>query len=224
MRKLRLLLSIFLLTSGSLILKAQDKEVAVGLRAGHNAVFGGFAAASLEATHTFGNDFAVYGGIQYNTIGKTALETRPTYDISLKWGKITVESLITYSHLSSISNFTAGVGAALDSRAASARLGYYYRIYGGPGSRIQEPFNLYYEFRAHLLRKVEDWNLDFVITNCETFELERHYQPSLMAEGSFYPTGKLGISFGIGYKPVGSFHISADYYQSYLKTGVCYRW
>lgn len=213
-----------LLALSSSILNAQDDEFFVRLRAGHNAAFGAFAAISLETDQTFNGNFAVNGGIQYNTIGKSSIEARPAYNIPFEWGMVSVESILAYTNLSSVNSFAAGAGALLDSRNVSLRLGYYYRLYGGRGDIIKEPFNVYYDFRAHFLRKIDDWNLDLAITNCEIFELERHYQPSFMIEGTYYPTSKLGISFGIGCKPSGIFNISADYYQSYLKTGICCRW
>ena len=196
----------------------------LGVRGGYNASFGGYGAISLETTQPLGRNFSINGGLQYNTIGKTSLEARPAYNIPFDWGKLSVESIITYNRLTSVNNFTAGIGAALDYKAISAKLGYYYRLFGGNAGTITEPFNLYYELRLHCLRNVEKWDFNLAITNCEIFDLERHYQPSFIAEGRYYPTSKLGIAFGIGYKPSGMFHISADYYQTYLKTGLCYRW
>lgn len=224
MCKLGYLFLILVMAFCPLVLSAQDDEVMMELRAGHNAVFGGFAAVSIITDKTFCGDFSVRGGVQYNTIGKTTLEACPAYNMSFEWGRLSAEAILEYSNLSSINNFAIGAGASLDSRSLSARLGYYYRLYCGKGGEIKEPFNVYYELRAHLLKKVINWNLDLVITNCGIFELERHFQPSFIAEGRFYPTSKLGISFGIGCKPSGMFNMSADYYQSYLKTGVCYRW
>lgn len=224
MRKFRYLFFVLFLVISPLILNAQDDELRLGLRAGHNAAFGGFAAVSLETLQTFCGNFSVNGGLQYNTIGKTALEARPAYRIPFKCGDFYVEALVSYSNLSSMNSFAAGAGAKLDFRFVSGRLGYFYRSYFGHGGRIEEPFNIYYDFRAHFLRKVENWNLDLVVTNCEMFDLERHYQPTFIAEGSFFPTSNLGISFGVGCKPSGMFHLSAGYYQSYIKTGVCYRW
>ena len=223
MNRIRLFL-LLILVSSPFILNAQNDEVKVGLRAGHNAAFGGFAAVSIEAVQRFCENFSLGGGLQYNTIGRTTLETLPSYNIPFDWGRLSVESLITYTCLSSINNVTAGAGVAIASKDVSGRLGYYYRIYCGKGGKITEPFNIYYELRTHFLKRIENWILDIVITNCEAFELERHFQPSFIAEGCYSPTSKLGISIGLGCKPSGMFNMSADYYQSYLKTGVCYRW
>ena len=74
-------------------MNAQNDEVKVGLRAGHNAVFGGFAAVSLETIQTLGANFTLGGGLQYNTIGKTTLEVLPAYNIPFDWGKLSVEGI-----------------------------------------------------------------------------------------------------------------------------------
>ena len=222
--KVRLVLMLYLLTFCPFAIKAQDDEVMARLQAGHNAAFGGFAALSLESVMSFCEKMSVCGGVQYNTIGKTAVEIRPAYHVNLDWGKLSAEALATYTNLTQVNCLSVGAGACVDSKSISGRLGYYYRLFGGGGSTITEPFNIYYELRAHFLKKLENWNLDLVITNCEIFELERHFQPSFIAEGWYYPKSNVGITLGIGCKPAGMFNMSADYYQSYLKTGVCYRW
>lgn len=224
MNKLRILFAILLMTAGSLVMRAQDGGLMVGVRAGHNAAFGGFAAVSLETHQNLCGEFSIDGGLQYNTIGRTTVEAVPAYGFPFDWGRLSVESVLSYTRLSAVNSFAAGAGLAVDSRGVSGRLGYYYRHFGGQGGWINEPFNVYYELSVHFLKKVEDWKLDFVITNCEAFELERHFQPSFIVEGCYYPSSKLGISFGVGCKPSGIFNMSADYYQSYIKTGVCYRW
>ena len=209
MPKLKYIATTLLLTFCSIAMNAQTNEVMLNLRTGHNASFGGFAAASLEAS---------------NTISKTAIEARPAYYKSLDWGKLSAEALLAYTNLSSINNIAAGAGLQVESKWADARLGYYYRLYGGKEGWIKEPFNLYYELSAHLIPSIENWDLNLIITNCETLELERHYQPSFIAECSYYTKANIGLSMGLGCKPSGIFHISADYYQAFLKLGVSYRW
>lgn len=203
---------------------AETSELKAGFRAGHNAVFGAFTAFSLEAMHSFTNEFSISGGGQYNTIGKTALEAIPAYHMNFKWGELSAEALLTYSNLTSVHNYTAGAGIKAIFGWLSAKLGYYYRIYGGNDSWITEPFNIYYELRANLLQRIERWDLELALTNCETFELERHYQPSYLAECLYEIGQKVVVSLGMGYKPAGTFNISADYYQTFIKTGVSFRW
>ena len=205
-------------------LSAQSGKVQMEARAGHNTVFGGFVAPSVVAEYSLEDYFAISGGVQYNTIGRTAVEARPSYFHDLKWGRISAEALVHYTYMSSLNNFAAGAGIGLKTKWIDARLGYYYRLYGVPGNRITEPFNLYYLATIHCLPMFEKWDLDLTMSNCETFELERHYQPSFTVQGWFYPKEFLGITLGASYKAAGMFHLSSDYYQFYTKLGVCYRW
>lgn len=227
MRTLKYIVTSVLLALCAIVSRAQggeDNEAMLSLRAGHNVSFGGFAAASVEVRNTPGEHFKINSGIQYSSIGRAAVEARPAYFKDFTWGRLAAEALLAYTNLSSVNNFAAGAGLNVRGKYLEATLGYYYRIYGGRGGRIQEPFNIYYDFRAHLLPSIEKWDVQLAITNCETFELERHYQPSFLAECRYYPGTKLGVALSLGCKPAGMFNMSADYYQSFLKIGVCYRW
>ena len=81
MQKIRFIFLFLLLALSPSILNAQEDELIVGLRVGHNESFGGFAAISLEADQKFNGNFAVNGGIQYNTIGKSSIVACPAYSI-----------------------------------------------------------------------------------------------------------------------------------------------
>ena len=212
------------LLSVAIGLHAQNNGMGMGLRAGHNSTYGGFAAVSVETFLEMGNCFTMCGGVQYNSIGKTTLDVRPSCIVDLSWGKLSADLLVTYMNLASVNSFAAGAGASVSAGRVGFKLGYYYRIFGGNGNMITEPFNTYYELCVRLLKKYVKWDLFLSITNNELFELERHFQPSFIAECFYYPTQKIGVSFGLGCKPAGMFNMSADYYQSYLKTGLCYRW
>ena len=202
----------------------KSDQVMIDLRAGHNAALGSFTAFALQTQQIFGDDSRLDTGVQYNTLGKIALEARQSYDIHFDWGELLPEAIVTYSNFSTVNSLAIGVGAKTYFGRLSAKLGYYYHRYGNQASMVTEPFNLYYEFCVDILHKMENWALDLILTNCEPFELERHYQPSYIAE-CHHDFGKnLSLSVGIGYKPAGTFNISPDYYQSFIKTGLCYRW
>ena len=224
MHKLRHLFIIFLLVTGQITLEAQNNEFKAGLRAGHNAAFGQFAAASIESNQYIYKDISINGGVQYNTIGKTSLEAHPSYDFRFDWGKLTAETIFAYINFSSINSFSIGAGAKAYLGKMSAKLGYFYHQFGRKGEKITEPVNFYYELCAYLLQKNENWDLRLLLTNCELFELERQYQPSFIAECSHNLSTNLEFILGLGYKPSGVFCISADYYQTFIKTGICYRW
>lgn len=219
-----ILLTLLFIVSASLHLKAQENGATLGLRAGHNAAFGGYAAVSVEAKQQLAESFAIQGGAQYSSIGKATAEARPSYFHDFCWGRISAEVLIAYTRMASVNSYAAGAGAVISGIWVSGKLGYYYHSFGGKGGHINEPFNIYYELSANLLPMIDEWDLKLTITNCEIFELERHYQPSFSASCSYFPRHDIGVHLGIGCKPSGMFHLSADYYESYLKLGVCYRW
>lgn len=205
-------------------LKAQENEVIFAVRAGDNTTFGGFAAFSLETYQTFNENLVISGGVQYNTIGRTVVHARPSYFHDFPWGTLSGEVILDYTNLASVGSYAAGAGICLARKWIDVKLGYYWHLYGGAGGHIVEPFNIYYELRAKFLHDINDWDLNLLITNNEIFELERHYQPSFIAQCLYYPSKKIGINMSIGCKPAGIFNISADYYQSFIKAGIIYRW
>ena len=206
------------------VMSAREGKVQFEARAGHSGTFGAFFAPSLLAEYSLEDYFTVSGGVQYSTVGKTSLEVCPAYFHDLNWGRISAEALIHYTHIFNLNNFAAGAGVYLKTRWIDARLGYYYRLYGNGKASIREPFNIYYRGTIHCLPMSEKWDLDLTMSNCETFELERHYQPSFIIQGWHYPKDFLGITLGVNYTPAGMLHRSADYYKLYTNAGICYRW
>ena len=224
MHKIKNILLMLLIGASSFALNAQDDELLMKLRTGHNATFGGFAALSLETLQTFDDNLQISGGVQYNSIGRTAIEARPAFYKDYGRTRITAEALLTYKNLTSVNSFAAGAGVEASGKWAALKFGYYYHIYGHGGENIKEPFNIYYELRLNLLPMLESWDLHLAITNNERFELERHYQPSYLAQCSYYMNDYFGLTMGVGYKPAGVFNLTADYYQSFINLGICYRW
>ena len=203
---------------------AGNHDLLLDLRTGHNAAFGYFGAVSLQTGHKFDNGCMLEAGVRYNSIGKVSAEMRPTYLKEYAWGKLITEVLLTYTGQKSVNGIAAGGGAGVCGKWIGAKLGYYFRMYGNHRTMIQEPFNVYYELCANLLPMTESWDLELYITNSGMFELERHYQPSFIAECRHYPTSGLGIKFGLGCKPAGMFNLSADYFQTFIDLGLCFRW
>lgn len=224
MHKIKYILLLLFIGTCALNVNAQDDELMIRLRTGHNSTFGGFAALSLETLQTFDSNLQISGGVQYNSIGRTAIEARPAYYKDYDWGRISAQALLTYKNLQSVNSLAGGAGVETSGRWVAVGLGYYYHLYGQRGENIKEPFNIYYELRVNLLPMLESWDLQLAITNNERFELERHYQPSYLAQCSYYMNDYLGLTMGVGYKPAGVFNLTADYYQSFINLGICYRW
>ena len=222
MRSIVFLFATIILGMGAV--HAQSTKLSLGAKCGHNALFGTFAAASVEAEHEVKRHFSIQGGAQYSSIGRVAAEVRPQYFHDLSFGRLSGQAILGYTYQSHMNNFIIGVGAQLDIRHIWARLGYYHRTISVGESSICEPFNIYYELGMRCLAKLQSWDLNIIIGNSRLFELERHYQPSFAVEGWWYPSEKWGVQLGANYKPAGMFNISSDYYQMYGNIGVCYKW
>ena len=66
MFKFKHIIIILLLAASPYVVLVQTNELKADVRAGHNAIFGGFSAASIETVQYFCDDFSVNGGAQYN--------------------------------------------------------------------------------------------------------------------------------------------------------------
>ena len=204
--------------------QAQQGEVLLGLRGGDNALLGAFSALSVEVDYSSEKHFSLRGGALYSAIEHGVVELRPRYFFNLNYGRISAEFLLHYTQQNSISNYAVGGGLAFDVRRVWASLGYYCRVMTLGVDAVREPFNIYYELGVRCLPRRERWDLNVIFSNSRFFELERHYQPSLVVEGWWYPLTRLGVQVGATYKPAGTFNLSSDYYQLYANVGVCYRW
>ncbi len=222
MKRFFLLLTLIITSVG--VLQAQSGALTLGIKGGHNAVHGPFVATSIESRYKFEEYFAIEGGAQYNTIGRVAAALMPHYFHDFSFGRISGEVLLDYSYQGRMNSYAIGCGASLDIRSLWVKIGYYHRTITLATDRLCEPFNIYYELGVRCLPRLNQWDLNILLTNCRLFELERHYQPSLAVDAWWYPIEELGVRLGISYKPAGMFNISSDYYQFYANVGVCYRW
>ena len=223
MKKIILLL-LLALGLGAGKAQAQQGEILLGLRSGDNALLGSFSALSVEVDYSSEKHFSLRGGVLYNSIERGVVELRPRYFCNLNYGRLSAEFLLHYTHQNRVNNYAVGGGVALDVRRVWMTLGYYCRVMTLGADVVREPFNIYYELGVRCLPRRERWDLNVILSNSRFFELERHYQPSLVVEGWWFPLTRLGVQVGATYKPAGMFNLSSDYYQLYANVGVCYRW
>lgn len=203
---------------------SQESSLHLVGRAAHNTTFGGYVATSLTFEHTTSGPWAVMAGGQYSSFGKAVAEVRPSWSYDTKVGILSVEALGHCAAQGRGKNMALGLGVGLRGGSAWAQVGYYARHISLGGSSIAEPFNLYYNLGVELLRGVEEWELSLALTNSLPYELERHYQPSLVVAAKWHLNTLWALTFDATYKPTGMFHISSGYYQSYVNLGICYKW
>ena len=119
------------------VLNAQDDELILGLRLGHNASLGNHTAVSLETDQRLNDSFGISGGLQYSTLGKTSIEARPAYIHDFSWGNISAEVLLSYTNMRSVNSYAAGAGIGLGGKWVGVKFGYFYRMFGN-GSIVSQ--------------------------------------------------------------------------------------
>lgn len=203
---------------------AQEGGIKLDIKGGKSVATGYFGALSIEGFHSLEKSFSIKGGIECNTEGHFTVEARPSYFYDFASGRLHAEALLHYAPHSSIHNYALGGGVGFTAKYINITMGYYYRTIASGDDRIDEPFNIYYEFGVNCLPSIANWDLKFSISNNRIFELERHFQPSFFLDAWWYPSQKIGVTLGVSYKPAGMFNITSDFYQLYSNIGVCYKW
>lgn len=204
----------------------QNGNLGLEGRWGNNVYFGQWGSASITAEHTLRRYLSLRGGIQYISFPSLGADFRPAFFHDFRFARLLVEALFEYRRQSSTDNFCAGISAGLKMPYLWFMLGYYHRTIRAVGykDKIVEPVNLLYEIGVSIIPKIRNWDIEASISNSELLALERAYQPTVSLKGVWYPSSRTGIWLGIGYKPAGVFNLSHNYYQSFLKLGVQYRW
>lgn len=220
------LLTVILLTTASADAFAQDGCAKGAGIAGYNATYGYFAGAEVSANYVARSWFQARGGLRYCSFPRYALDIRPGIYHNLKSGRIYAEALVQGAMQSSSYDICAGANAGYRHKWFWISLGYYFRhlLPSDGGRGLSEPMNIMYELGVSLLPNLQKWDLEIVITNNRLTEVERFFQPSLIAELAYYPLKHLGIYASGAIKRAGMFNISSNNYQEYLSIGVEYKW
>jgi hypothetical protein len=88
---------------------------------------------------------------------------------------------------------------------------------------VVEPFNLLYRVEVFCRPQNNPWNLLFLISDVDDYQMERMYQP-LFGIGAYYDVNDhWRLNFAAQCKPTGMFHLDATFYGATFRTGFSYR-
>ena len=88
---------------------------------------------------------------------------------------------------------------------------------------VVEPFNLLYRVEVFCRPQNNPWNLSFMISNVDDYQMERSYQP-LFSAGAWYDFNEhWRLNLWAQCKPTGMFHLDATFYGATFRTGFSYR-
>ncbi len=159
-----------------------------------------------------------------------ALQLRPKFELPV--GELFLESDLMYRAVArnKVGDITASVGVGYRMDYVSVTIGSFCRViddwnrsWYSNETYIVEPFNLLYRIEAFCRPQDNNWNLSFLISNIDDYQMERMWQPAFSIGAWYDVTDHWRLNFAAQCKPAGMFHLDATFYSAYLRAGFSYR-
>ena len=198
----------------------------------YNTAWGHHANLDVKALMPINPYFEMEAKVQLSTanVYTTALQLRPKFELPV--GELFIETDLLYRAVSRtrIHDMTAALGVGYRMDYVSVTLGMYCRLMADydlswytTDTYMMEPFNLLYRVEVFCRPQANRWNLSFMVSNTDDYQMERQWQP-LFGVGAYYDvTDHWRLDFGAQSKPTGMFHLDATFYGATLKAGFTYR-
>ncbi len=159
-----------------------------------------------------------------------ALQLRPKFELPV--GELFIETDMMYKAVmrNRMGDITALIGVGYRMDYVSFTIGSFTRIvddydrdWHQMDNYVVEPFNLMYRLEVFCRPQTNNWNLSFLFSNMDDYQMERMWQP-IFAIGAYYDvTEHWRINMGVQCKPTGMFHLDATFYGATCRAGFSYR-
>ncbi|MCR5050181.1 MAG: hypothetical protein K6A36_03765 [Paludibacteraceae bacterium] len=186
----------------------------------------------LQAYMPLNPNFELEVKTQFSTanVFTGALQLRPKFAMPV--GELFAETDILCRAVARnrVNDFTAALGVGYRMDYVSVTLGLYCRVldnwdrsWYNDETYITEPFNLLYRIQVFCRPQNNIWNLSFMFSNVDDYQMERMWQP-LFSVGTWYDvTDRFRINMAAQCKPAGMFHLDATFYGATLRAGLTYK-
>ena len=159
-----------------------------------------------------------------------AVQLRPKFQLPV--GELFVETDIMYRAVvrNQLGDMTAALGVGYRMDYVSVTLGVFSRIlddyqrsWHSNENYVVEPFNLLYRLEVFCRPQNNPWNLSFMFSNVDDYQMERMWQP-LFSIGAWYDINEhWRLNFAAQCKPTGMFHLDATFYGATGRVGFTYK-
>lgn len=198
----------------------------------YNTTWGHHANLDVQALMPFNPHFEMEAKLQFSTanVHTGVLQMRPKFELPV--GELFLETdvlckLVARNRVSDL-DMALALGYRMD--YVSVTLGVFGRVIHdwdrnrhSNESYVVEPFNMLYRLEVFVRPQNNPWNLSFLLTNTDDYQMERMWQP-LFAVGAWYNvTDHWRVIAGVQCKPTGMFHFDATFYGATLRAGFTYR-
>lgn len=176
--------------------------------------------------------FEMEARLQFSTanVHSGALQLRPKFELPV--GELFLETDVYYRAFARnrIGDITAALGVGYRMDYVSITLGVFSRVIDDwnrswytDESFVVEPFNLLYRIEVFCRPQNNNWNLSFMFSNIDDYQMERMWQP-LFGIGAWYDINEhWRLNFMAQCKPTGMFHLDATFYGATGRVGFTYR-
>ena len=198
----------------------------------YNRTWGHHANFDIQSLMPINPHFEMEARLQFSTanVYTGALQLRPKFELPV--GELFIETDILYRAVvrNQLGDITAALGLGYRMDYVSITLGVFTRVlddynrsWYNDETFVVEPFNLLYRLEVFCRPQNNPWNLSFMFSNVDDYQMERMWQP-LFSIGAWYDVkDHWRLNFGVQCKPTGMFHLDATFYGATFRTGFSYR-
>jgi len=199
---------------------------------GYNKTWLHHANFDIQSLMPINPYFEMEAKLQFSTanVHSGALQLRPKFELPV--GELFIETDLYFRAVTrnQLTDYTASIGVGYRMDYVSVLVGSYSRIlddwnrdWHTTDNYVVEPFNLLYRLEVFCRPQNNNWNLSFVFTDIDDYQMERMWQP-LFAIKAYYDVAEhWRLNFGVQCKPTGMFHLNATFYGANLRAGFGYR-
>lgn len=198
----------------------------------YNKTWGHHGNLDVQALMPFNKYFEMEAKMQLSTanVYSGTVQLRPKFELPV--GEMFIETDLRYRAIARnrIGDITASIGVGYRMDYVSVTLGSFTRViddyaltWHEEGNYVVEPFNLLYRVEVFVRPQNNFWNLSFMFSNVDDYQMERMWQPLFMVGAWYDVADHWRLNFGAQCKPTGMFHLDATFYGATFRTGFTYK-
>ena len=185
----------------------------------YNKTYRHQANFDIQALMPINQHFEMEAKVQLSTanVYTGALQFRPKFELPA--GELFLESNLMYRAIvrNQVADITVTIGSF------SRVIDDWNRSWFSNETYIVEPFNFFYRVEAFCRPQDNNWNLSFMISNIDDYQMERMWQPAFSIGAWYDVTDHWRVCLAAQCKPSGMFNLNATFYSAYLRAGFNYR-
>lgn len=198
----------------------------------YNTVWGHHGNLDFKALLPFNQHFEMEAKLQFSTanVHTATFQFRPKFELPVGEMFIETDLFCKLAARNRMSDLDAALAVGYRMDYVSVTLGISSRVmidwdrdWHTNDTYVVEPFNLLYRIEVFCRPQNNPWNLSFLFSNTDDFQMERMWQP-LFGIGAWCDLVEdWRLNFGVQCKPTGMFHLDATFYGATLRVGATYR-